>query len=97
MRMCDWSADGCSSDLLADYLRPAFGVYAIRAGLDEGTDVAWHDGVASLGLRPMYRVDRPLLEAFPFDFSGDPYGRHLRVQQIGRASCRASVCQYGMV
>jgi riboflavin kinase/FMN adenylyltransferase len=67
---------------LDGYLRPAFGVYAIRAGIDEGPEIVWHDGVASLGLRPMFQLDRPLLEAFLFDFSGDLYGRHLRVQLV---------------
>src|SRR5260221_3379499 len=38
---------------LADYLRPAAGVYAVRAAI--GRDGAWHDGVANLGLQPTFR------------------------------------------
>ncbi|MBK5956498.1 riboflavin biosynthesis protein RibF, partial [Rhodospirillum rubrum] len=43
---------------LADYMRPAYGVYAIRARLPDGRLV---DGVASLGVRPMYALETPLL------------------------------------
>ncbi len=64
---------------LGDYMRPAYGVYAIRARLEDGRTI---DGVASLGVRPMYAVERPLLEAWLFDFDGDLYGQALDVQLI---------------
>ena len=64
---------------LGDYMRPAYGVYAIRARLEDGRAI---DGVASLGVRPMYAVERPLLEAWLFDFDGDLYGQALDVQLI---------------
>ena len=64
---------------LGDYLRPAYGVYAVRAGIDAGAATAWHDGVASLGIRPTVGGKTLLLEVHLFDFSGDLYGRHLRV------------------
>ena len=64
---------------LGDYMRPAYGVYAIRARLEDGRTF---DGVASLGLRPMYAVETPLLEAWLFDFDGDLYGQALDVQLI---------------
>lgn len=69
---------------LGEFLRPAFGVYAVRAAVDEGAELEWHDGVANLGIRPMYRVAEPLMEAHLFDFDGDLYGRHLRVQLVER-------------
>jgi len=65
---------------LADYLRPAIGVYAVRAGIDRGEETVWHDGVANLGRRPTFDKSELLLEAHLFDFDGDLYGRHLRVQ-----------------
>ena len=34
-------------ETLGDYLRPAAGVYAVRAGVDRGLDTQWHDGVAN--------------------------------------------------
>ncbi len=67
---------------LGEYLRPAFGVYAVRAAVDTGGPLDWHDGVANLGIRPMWRSPEPLLEVFLFGFDGDLYGRHLRVQLV---------------
>ncbi|MBT3238890.1 MAG: bifunctional riboflavin kinase/FAD synthetase [Rhodospirillaceae bacterium] len=67
---------------LDEYLCPAFGVYAIRAGLDEEDGSHWYDGVANLGLRPTFDGKGVVLEAHLFDFDGDLYGRHLRVAFI---------------
>ena len=41
---------------LGNYLRPAYGIYAVRVRLDaDGPDGgSEHDGVASLGIRPMF-------------------------------------------
>lgn len=64
---------------LGDYMRPAYGVYAVRVRLPDGRLV---DGVASLGLRPMFALDEPLLEVWLFDFSGDLYGQTLETQLI---------------
>jgi riboflavin kinase / FMN adenylyltransferase len=68
---------------LGDYLRPGYGIYAVRAAIDEAQPV-WRDGVANLGIRPMWRTEEPLLEAHLFDFAGDLYGRVLRVQLVER-------------
>lgn len=68
---------------LHDYLRPAIGVYAVRAGIDQGSDTVWHDGVANLGRRPTFDKQDVILEAHLFDFGGDLYGRHLRVALAG--------------
>ncbi len=67
---------------LADYLRPARGVYAVRAGIDEGADTVWRDGVANLGIRPTFDGEDLVLEVHLFDFEGDLYNRHLRVALI---------------
>lgn len=68
---------------LDGYLRPAFGVYAVRATIfDNDKPVGSHDGVANLGIRPMFETPTPLLETFLFDYSGDLYGRHLGVELI---------------
>jgi riboflavin kinase/FMN adenylyltransferase len=68
---------------LDGYLQPAFGIYAVRARvLENETPVGAYDGVASLGIRPMFRTDAPLLEVHLLDFSGDLYGKHLAVELI---------------
>jgi len=64
---------------LDDYLRPAFGVYAVRAGIVEGDATTWHDAVANVGRRPTVDGTTLLLEVHLFDFTGDLYGRHLRI------------------
>jgi len=67
---------------LGEYLRPANGIYAVRAAAHQGTDPAWMDGVANIGHRPMFPTNEVLLEVYLFDFSGDLYGRRLRVRLI---------------
>lgn len=70
---------------LGEFLRPATGVYAILAGIDEGAETRWVKGVANFGRRPTFHADDDVvLEAHLFDFSGDLYGRHLRVKLIER-------------
>lgn len=68
---------------LDGYVRPAFGIYAVRAFVFENDEVvARYEGVANLGIRPMFKTPEPLLEAFLFDFSGDLYGRHMSVDLV---------------
>ena len=61
---------------LGHYLRPAYGIYAVRVTLADGSS---HDGVANLGVRPMFDPPKELLEAHLFDFSGDLYGQPVEV------------------
>jgi len=67
---------------LGAYLRPANGIYAVRAAADNGPQPAWLDGVANIGHRPMFPSNEVLLEVYLFDFDGDLYGRRLRVRLI---------------
>lgn len=67
---------------IADYIRPARGVYAIRAGLKEDGKLRWIDGVANFGNRPTIGGDSLLLEVHLFDFSDDLYGKTLRIALI---------------
>ena len=64
---------------LADYVRPAYGIYAVRGRLDDGTRL---DGAANLGIRPTFDPPKELLEPYFFDFSGDLYGRAIEVALI---------------
>jgi len=67
---------------LGEYLQPARGVYAVRAGIDDGSQTVWHDGVANLGVRPTFDGEDLVLEVHLFDFDGDLYNRHLRVALV---------------
>lgn len=60
-------------------LQPAFGVYAVRVQMPDGT---LRQGVANFGRRPTYAVETPLFEVYIFDFDGDLYGQQLRVELI---------------
>ena len=64
---------------LGPYLRPRFGVYAVRGRLVDGTRL---DGVANLGTRPMFDPPKELLEPCFFDFDGDLYGQRIEVELI---------------
>src|SRR3546814_4823142 len=96
MRISDWSSDVCSSDLRN---RPAgeqvVGTYRLlRRGVAEQ-----HGGFYSASeydLQPMLDFVGPmggLLELGRSCVHRD-YRTNATIQQIGRASCRESVCQY---
>ncbi len=68
---------------LGEQQRPKPGIYAVRAGIDEGANTVWHDAVASLGWRPTFAGQDLRFEVHLFDFTGDLYNRHLRVKLIG--------------
>src|SRR3546814_17424626 len=94
MRISDWSSDVCSSDLVDDALTH---VHQIELGDAELGAVA----VQCVELRARDRI---------LDAGGAVDGRHIVIRhrqirgqaprlaaietQIGRASCRESVCQY---
>lgn len=65
--------------VLLNYLRPAYGIYAVRARLGDGRQL---EGVANLGIRPTIEPPLELLESFFFDFSGDLYGQKVEVSLI---------------
>jgi riboflavin kinase/FMN adenylyltransferase len=64
---------------LGDYQRPAYGIYAVRVRLDDGSE---HCGVASFGIRPMFEPPEELLEAHLFDWDGDLYGRKIEIDLV---------------
>lgn len=61
------------------YLRPAYGIYVVRARLEDGTRL---EGVANLGIRPTFDPPKELLEPYFFDFSGDLYGKRIEIDLI---------------
>jgi riboflavin kinase/FMN adenylyltransferase len=64
---------------LGPYLRPRFGIYAVRGRLEDGRRL---DGAANLGVRPTFEPPRELLEPYFFDFDGDLYGSLVEVELI---------------
>jgi riboflavin kinase/FMN adenylyltransferase len=69
-----------TANLLMDrYLRPAYGIYAVRGRLEDGRVL---DGAANLGIRPQFDPPKELLEPYFFDFDGDLYGQILEVELV---------------
>src|SRR3954471_12645776 len=64
---------------LGPYLRPRFGIYAVRGRLRDGRAV---EGAANLGIRPTFEPPRELLEPYFFGFDEDLYGRTVEVELI---------------
>jgi len=64
---------------LMNYVRPAYGIYAVRGRLPDGRALG---GAASLGIRPTFDPPKELLEPFFFDFAGDLYGQVIDVELI---------------
>lgn len=62
---------------LGSYLRPRYGIYAVRGRLADGRLV---DGAASIGIRPTFDPPKELLEPYFFDFEGDLYGQTVEVE-----------------
>lgn len=61
---------------------PRFGVYAVLVDVMDGPHEGRYQGVASMGVRPMFGVNTPNLETFLFDFKGDLYGTPLSVALV---------------
>lgn len=58
---------------------PKFGVYAVLVDVLSGPHEGTYHGAASVGTRPMFGENRPNIETYLFDFSGDLYGTALSV------------------
>jgi len=64
---------------LGNYIRPAYGIYAVRGRLADGRVLG---GAANLGIRPSFDPPRELLEPYFFDFSGDLYDQMIDVELV---------------
>ncbi|MHA6767265.1 bifunctional riboflavin kinase/FAD synthetase [Sphingobium ummariense] len=64
---------------LGPYLRPAYGIYAVRGLLPDGRVL---DGAANLGIRPSFDPPKELLEPYFFDFAESLYDQRIVVQLI---------------
>lgn len=61
-------------------LIPANGIYAVRVRLGN----EWHNGAASIGIRPTFGGGRRLVEIFVLDFARWIYGEELQVYFVAR-------------
>ncbi|MFC3556644.1 bifunctional riboflavin kinase/FAD synthetase [Sphingomonas qilianensis] len=64
---------------MGKYLRPAYGIYAVRGRLPDGCVL---HGAANLGIRPTFDPPKELLEPYFFDFAEDLYGQEIEVELI---------------
>lgn len=62
------------------YIRIPYGIYAVRVMVEGWT--APRAGVANFGIRPMFKIRRPIFETHIFDFNGDIYGKDMRVEPV---------------
>ena len=61
-----------------NFIVPKFGVYESRAFV-VGRE---YKAFTNIGIRPTWRVDEPLCETHIFDYSGDLYGKTVRIELI---------------
>src|SRR3546814_2164248 len=100
MRISDWSSDVCSSDLQELLRSEAFAVVALS--IDEARMEVPVSFVRRLGLKSLsvyHDFTGRMQEAFPLyglpiTYLIDQDGLVVGYIEIGRASCRARVCQY---
>jgi riboflavin kinase/FMN adenylyltransferase len=64
---------------MENYLRPRYGVYAVRGRLPGGKVI---DGVANLGVRPIIEPPEELLEPHFLDWTGDLYDQVIEVELL---------------
>lgn len=61
------------------YLRPRYGIYAVRGRLPDGRVI---DGAANVGIRPTFDPPKELLEVFFFDFAESLYDQPIEIELI---------------
>src|SRR3546814_13090638 len=95
MRISDWSSDVCSSDLAtgatdAQWIKDAQDIWRSSGkSLPDACDPAFAALAAKGGLSPELRWERIELAATQWQPGV--------MREIGRASCRERVCQYGSI
>ena len=62
---------------MGHYLRPRYGIYAVKGRLPGGEVV---NGAANVGIRPTFDPPKELLEPHFFDFTGNLYGQMIEVE-----------------
>lgn len=61
-------------------VHPAYGVYAARVQIEGEQE--WHGAAINIGIKPMFEVPKAEVESHILDFSGDLYGKLIKVQPV---------------
>ncbi len=61
-----------------ELVKVKFGVYKTKVSFN-GTE---YDGITNIGLRPTFKSDYVISETYIKDFSGDLYGKNIRIQLV---------------
>jgi riboflavin kinase / FMN adenylyltransferase len=67
-----------------EQLMPRYGIYAVWVAVHDGPHAGRWPGVASIGERPTFGVNRPNFEVHLFDFSGGLYGAEISAGLVHR-------------
>src|SRR3546814_18328918 len=99
MRISDWSSDVCSSDLKTQRIIEQFRQFGIEPVANIREQLQWYILMHATGpvISAVHAGTRRSLEEVQTifaDFEQPKIGCH-RANEIGRATCRERVCQYG--
>lgn len=65
---------------LGETIHPSYGIYATYVQIEGETE--WRMAATNIGIRPMFEAPTALIEAYLLDYSGDLYGKKLRVRPV---------------
>lgn len=67
---------------LGDTLHPSYGIYATWVQIEGETP--WRAAATNIGIRPMFELKVGQVEAYILDYTGDLYGKTLRVRPVAK-------------
>ncbi len=65
---------------LQEYLHPLYGVYAVQVKIEDISEL--YQGVANIGIRPMFGINKPIIETHIFGFSRNIYGKYITISLV---------------
>lgn len=65
---------------LGETIHPSYGIYATLVQIEGEKN--WRMAASNIGIRPMFEAPTALIESYLLDFSGDLYGKKLRVKPV---------------
>ena len=67
---------------LGETIHPAYGIYATLVQIEGEKE--WRMAASNIGIRPMFEAKVALIESFLLDYTGDLYGKILRVRPVAK-------------